>query len=175
MRLKALTYGVLSMGAAVLGLAGWWTLTAPPPIPSVARMAPVAQDARLVARGAYLARAGDCAACHTAPGGRPFAGGLALRTPFGTIMSTNITPDPGTGIGRWDEAAFARALRQGISRDGHHLYPAMPYTAYAKVSDADVHALKAYVDSLQPVAQPNRANDLGFPFNCALWCGSGMR
>jgi mono/diheme cytochrome c family protein len=165
MRVKALTYIALSAGAVVLGVAGWVALMAAPAIPADALRSPVAQDAQLVAQGAYLAKAGDCAACHTAPGGRPFAGGLALHTPFGTIMSTNITPDPNTGIGRWTEAAFARALRQGISRDGHNLYPAMPYTAYARVSDADVHALKAYVDSLQPVVQPNRANDLSFPFN----------
>jgi mono/diheme cytochrome c family protein len=165
MRVKALTYVALSAGAAVLGLAGWVALMAAPAMPVVARGAPLAPDARLVAQGAYLARAGDCAACHTAPGGRPYAGGLALRTPFGTIISTNITPDPATGIGGWSEAAFARALRQGISRDGHNLYPAMPYPAYARVSDADVHALKAYLDSLAPVAQHDRANDLSFPFN----------
>lgn len=105
----------------------------------------------LVARGAYLARLGDCTACHTASGGRPFAGGRPLQMPFGTILSTNITPDRDTGIGGWTEAAFARALRCGVAADGHMLYSAMPYTAYTRVSDADIHALKAYFDTVAPV------------------------
>src|SRR5580698_10048322 len=81
----------------------------------------------LVQHGAVLAAAGDCATCHTAPAGAAFAGGFAVATPFGTIYSTNITPDPDTGIGRWPEAAFARAMSEGVSRDGHFLYPAFPY------------------------------------------------
>jgi mono/diheme cytochrome c family protein len=122
-------------------------------------------SADLIQRGEYLARAGDCTACHTAPGGKPFAGGLALDTPFGKIVASNITPDRDTGIGGWTEAAFARALRQGVSTDGHLLYPAMPYNDYTKVSDADVHALKAYLDSLPPVHRASEANQLPFPFN----------
>ena len=122
-------------------------------------------SADLIQRGEYVARAGDCTACHTAPGGQPFAGGLALDTPFGKIVASNITPDRDTGIGGWTEAAFARALRQGVSTDGHLLYPAMPYNDYTKVSDADVHALKAYLDSLPPVHRAVEANELPFPFN----------
>lgn len=122
-------------------------------------------SADLIQRGAYLARAGDCTACHTAQGGQPYAGGLALDTPFGKIVASNITPDRETGIGGWSEAAFARALRQGISRDGHLLYPAMPYNDYTQVSDEDVHALKAYLDSLPSVRKAVEANQLPFPFD----------
>ena len=93
-------------------------------------------DADLVARGEYLARAGDCAACHTAPGGKPFAGGLPFKLPMiGTIYSTNITPDAATGIGDWTDEQFLRALHQGIGDDGEHLYPAFPYPSYALLTD----------------------------------------
>src|SRR5713101_8125544 len=88
-------------------------------------------DPGLVRRGAELAAIGNCNVCHSAPGGKSFAGGVALPTPFGTIYSTNITPDPETGIGRWSEAAFQRSMRQGVDRDGRHLYPAFPYDHFA--------------------------------------------
>ncbi|WDD91806.1 cytochrome c [Burkholderia sp. FERM BP-3421] len=123
-------------------------------------------DPALVARGAYLAKAGDCVACHTAPHGRPFAGGLKMVTPLGAIYSTNITPDPDTGIGRYTEAEFARALRAGVARDGHNLYPAMPYPSYAKVRDDDVKALYAYfMNGVEPVLAPNRAAEIPWPLN----------
>ena len=93
-------------------------------------------NADLVARGEYLTRAADCAACHTAPGGKPFAGGLPFKLPMiGTIYSTNITPDPQTGIGAWSDEEFLRALHQGIGKGGQHLYPAFPYTSYALMTD----------------------------------------
>ena len=95
----------------------------------------------LVAKGEYLTKAADCAACHTAPGGKPFAGGRAFKLPFGTIYSTNITPDQETGIGRWSDAEFMRALRRGIGRNGEDLYPAFPYTAYTLLSTDDVLAI----------------------------------
>ncbi len=125
-------------------------------------------------RGAYLARAGDCIACHTAPGGADFAGGLAFDTPVGRIYSTNITPDRETGIGAYTLEDFARAVRQGVAKDGHHLYPAMPYPSYAKVSDADIKALYAYFhDNVAPVKQANRPSaipmPLGFRFPLAVW------
>src|SRR6476660_10191404 len=102
--------------------------------------------ADLVARGEYLTRAADCAACHTAPGGKPFAGGLPFKLPMiGTIYSTNITPDPETGIGAWSDKEFLRALHHGIGKDGKHLYPAFPYSSYALMSDNDVLAIKAYL------------------------------
>ena len=99
----------------------------------------------LVAKGEYLTKAADCAACHTAPGGEPFAGGRAFKLPFGTIYSTNITPDQETGIGRWSDAEFMRALHRGIGRDGEDLYPAFPYTAYTLLSTHDVLAIRAYL------------------------------
>ncbi|MCP8462867.1 cytochrome c [Pseudomonas sp. ZM23] len=129
----------------------------------------------LLARGEYLARAGDCAACHTAPGGKPFAGGLPLATPLGAVYSTNITPDPKTGIGSYRYEDFARALRQGVAKGGSRLYPAMPYTAYAKINDEDMQALYAWFleGGVQAVAQPNRDPDIAWPLNMrwplAVW------
>ena len=120
----------------------------------------------LLARGEYLAKAADCVACHTDPAtGKEYAGGLAFRLPFGTIYSSNITPDPDTGIGKYSDDDFVRAVREGIRRDGAHLYPAFPYTSYTELSRADVLAIKAYLFSLPPVKAPARANELGFPFN----------
>ena len=125
-----------------------------------------ANDDPLVARGAYLAKAGDCVACHSAPKGKPFAGGLPMTTPMGKIYTTNITPDPDTGIGKWSEEDFEKALRQGVAKDGHNLYPAMPYPSYAKVRDDDVKALYAYfMKGVAPVSQANRASDIPFPLN----------
>ncbi len=119
-----------------------------------------------VQRGHYLAIAGDCVACHTAPGGKPFAGGLPTATPIGPIFSTNITPSRTDGIGTYTLQQFSDALRKGIRADGAHLYPAMPYTAYAELSDADVRAMYAYfMQGVQPVdSQPPRTR-LPFPFN----------
>lgn len=127
---------------------------------------PAPAGAGLVERGAYLARAGDCMACHSLPKGQPYAGGLALKTPLGNVYSTNISPDPDTGIGRWTQRDFSRALRRGVSRDGHNLYPAMPYPSYAKLRDEDVAALYAYfMQGVAAVRQDNRAPDFGFPLN----------
>ncbi len=133
-------------------------------VPMLSHAAPV--DDSLVARGAYLAKVGDCVACHSAPNGKPYAGGLPMVTPMGKIFATNITPDPETGIGRWSEQDFERALRQGVSKDGHNLYPAMPYPSYAKVRDDDVKALYAYfMKGVAPVSQANREADIPFPLN----------
>ena len=123
-------------------------------------------NADLVARGEYLSRAGDCAACHTAPGGKPFAGGKSFKLPMiGTIYSTNITPDVATGIGNWSDEDFLRALHQGIDEEGEHLYPAFPYPSYALLTDSDVLAIKAYLFSLKPVNYTPPPNDVSFPFN----------
>lgn len=119
----------------------------------------------LVERGRYLARAGNCVSCHTASGGAPYAGGLAFETPFGKIYSTNITSDPETGIGQWTEEQFARAVREGVRPDGAHLYPAFPYTAYTKLSDANVSALYAYMKIVQPVNNEAPQNEMSFPFD----------
>jgi mono/diheme cytochrome c family protein len=126
--------------------------------------APAGADA--VARGEYLAKAADCVACHTVSGsGKPFAGGVAFELPFGTIYSSNITADPKDGIGAYSDDEFVRAVREGVRRDGQHLYPAFPYTSYTLLSRDDVLAIKAYLMTLPSISQPNRANDLGFPFN----------
>lgn len=118
-----------------------------------------------VARGEYLARAADCAACHTVRGGKPFAGGLAFTLPFGKLWSSNITADKETGIGRWSDDDFVRALHEGIRNDGKRLYPAFPYTSYTGLSRSDALAIKAYLFSLPPVHQETPQPALGFPFN----------
>jgi mono/diheme cytochrome c family protein len=132
------------------------------PASSPAAWAPTPDN---IARGEYLARAGDCMACHTARGGAPFAGGRALETPFGRVAAPNITPDRETGIGAWSADDFWGALHNGKSRDGRLLYPAFPYTNYTKVTRADADALFAYLQSLKPYRQPNRGHALRFPYN----------
>jgi|HubBroStandDraft_1064217.scaffolds.fasta_scaffold04330_9 mono/diheme cytochrome c family protein len=122
-------------------------------------------QASLIQRGAYLAHAADCEACHTAPGGAPFAGGLAFVLPFGVLYSTNITPDSDTGIGRYTDENFLQALRHGVRADGTRLYPAMPYPSYTYMTDADALAIKAYLFSLDPTKARAPSNDLVFPFN----------
>jgi mono/diheme cytochrome c family protein len=126
-----------------------------------------ADDGDLVARGAYLAKLADCAGCHTAgPGYPPFAGGLAINSPAGTIYSTNITPDPEFGIGNYSYEDFSRALREGIAKGERHLYPAMPYPSFAAISDSDVRALYAYfMKGVKAVNQKPRETALPFPFN----------
>src|SRR5580692_10804947 len=112
-------------------------------------------------KGEYLARAGDCVSCHSTPGGKAFAGGLRMGTPMGVIYSTNITPDPDTGIGNYSLADFDRAVRSGIAKDGHHLYPAMPYPSYAKISNEDVQALYTFfMKDVPPVKQANKPNEI---------------
>lgn len=119
----------------------------------------------LVERGEYLVRASNCVSCHTTPGGKVFAGGVPFPTDFGTIYSTNITPDPETGIGGWTLQQFSDALRRGVRPNGEHLYPAFPYTSFTLLEDADVEALYAYFMSIRPVKEPNRPNELKFPFS----------
>lgn len=121
-------------------------------------------DAAQIARGRYLARAADCAACHTAPDGAPFAGGVKLTSAFGTFYGTNITPDPRHGIGNWSADDFYRALHDGVSPSGQ-LYPAMPYTSYRQMAREDSDALYAYLMSLPPMAVADREPELSFPFN----------
>jgi mono/diheme cytochrome c family protein len=119
-----------------------------------------------IERGRYIARAGDCMACHTDPhDGQMFSGGYALDTPFGKIVASNITPDKATGIGDWTEQQFVRAVREGKGAHGENLYPAMPYPAYAKVSDADMHDLWNYMQTVEPVKNKVDANQLPFPFS----------
>jgi mono/diheme cytochrome c family protein len=122
-------------------------------------------QASAVERGAYLTRAADCEACHTAQDGQRFAGGLGINLPFGTLYTTNITPDKDTGIGNYSDEDFINALRRGIRRDGVRLYPAMPFPSYTYMTDADALAIKAYLFSLPAVHAPAPANTLTFPFN----------
>lgn len=116
-------------------------------------------------RGEYLATAGNCVSCHTSDKGRPFAGGLAFETSFGTIYSTNITPDTETGIGQWSLEEFSAAMRQGERPNGEHLYPVFPYTSFTGVSDEDIAAIYAYLKTLDPVKASPPQNDLDFPYN----------
>jgi mono/diheme cytochrome c family protein len=130
--------------------------------------APFSPSVEQIKRGEYLARAGNCVGCHTARGGAAYAGGLGVRTPFGTVMSTNLTPDRKTGIGTWTPAHFWRALHNGRSKDGRLLYPAFPYPSYTIVTREDSDAIFAYLSSLPPVEQPNRAHALRFPYNSQI-------
>lgn len=132
---------------------------------SVAQAAALADDAALIKQGEYLTRAADCVACHTADKKQPFAGGVPFLTPFGTIYSSNITPDNEKGIGTFSEEDIIRATRTGVSKHGKRLYPAMPYTSYTTLTDADAHAIAAYLKSIKPIASSPPANTLNFPFN----------
>ena len=152
----ALCAAVIGIGAAVLP----WRAIAP-----IARPDSSVYSAATIARGQQLAALGDCAVCHTNVNGVLNAGGRPLETPFGTIYTTNITPDLETGLGAWSYPAFERAMREGIHRDGRHLYPAFPYTHFARTSDADMQALYAYLMAQSPVRAEAPPNALAFPFN----------
>jgi mono/diheme cytochrome c family protein len=179
MSARRILLGLVVVAAIVL-VAGLWFLRGPGPLafadgPKVSLSDYKAGDptgvpaslakASVVERGAYLARAADCVACHTAQGGKDFAGGLAIRLPFGTLYSTNITPDKDTGIGNYTDQDFLNAVHRGTRRDGARLYPAMPFTSYHYITDADGLAIKAYLFSLAPVRAAAPANTLMFPFN----------
>jgi len=131
----------------------------------IARAQNGGQEFAQIERGRYLTVMGDCVACHTADGGKPFAGGLTVETPFGALISPNITPDPATGIGNWASADFLRAMHNGVDPAGHHLYPAFPYVYYTRVSDQDALAIHAYLETLQPVVNKVVSNQLPFPFD----------
>jgi mono/diheme cytochrome c family protein len=152
---------VLLIGGAVAAFAITWR----PAIAAIDPPAPPSFEPALVKRGRALAAIGNCSTCHTTRGGRDFAGGLPVPTPFGTIYSSNITPDADTGIGRWPEAAFRRAMRSGVARDGQHLYPTFPYDHFTNVTDEDDRALYAYLMTRQPVDAPARQNQLPFPLD----------
>jgi mono/diheme cytochrome c family protein len=154
---------IVAAVVVLLGLFGFWLLSLRPAIAPVERPAQESFSTEAVARGEVLAAEGHCASCHTSAGGMEYAGGYAVNTPFGTIYGTNITPDPKTGIGRWSLEAFTRAMREGVSRDGSHLFPAFPYYAFTKLSDDDVQALYAYLMTRPAVSARSPANTLRFP------------
>ena len=160
-----------SLAAALAALV--WTLNLRDEFDGSAPLAAAAPSEQLLAQGAYLARAGNCMGCHTARGGVPFAGGRGIETPFGTVFSSNLTPDDSTGLGSWSAAHFRRALHNGRSKNGSLLYPAFPYTNYTQVSREDSDALYAYLRSLPPTLQPRPAHTLRWPFSTqaalAVW------
>jgi mono/diheme cytochrome c family protein len=153
---------VLLVTAAIVGfgLAAWRPEIAPVEPPTAGSF-----DAGLVQTGSHLAMIGNCITCHTSEKGATLAGGVAIATPFGTIHSTNITPDPETGIGRWSEEAFQRAMHEGVDRQGRHLYPAFPYDHFTLLRADDNRALYAFLMTRTPVRAPSLRNDLRFPFN----------
>jgi mono/diheme cytochrome c family protein len=160
---KKLLIAVVALG--VLGFAGFGVLAWRPAIAPVALPAQDSFTPELIVKGEALAGGGYCAECHTTKGGQKFAGGYAFATPFGVIYSTNITPDPETGIGTWSEAAFRRAMHEGLSRDGSHLFPVFTYDHFTRLSDDDVQALYAYFMTRAPVHAPARPTGIAFPFN----------
>src|SRR5580658_1213682 len=161
-RLAKIAAGLILAVVVALGMFAAWRLYDRDP---EIRAADVTPTPELVARGEYLVKAADCAACHSVQGGKPFTGGLAFHLPFGTIWSTNITPDKATGIGNWSDDDFVRALHEGVAKDGSHLYPAFPYTSYTGLGRDDAVAMKAWLFTVAPVNAPARPNGLSFPFN----------
>lgn len=160
--MKVLKGRAAALAAVVLVVGGCAAVWHPAIAPAEGRAAFPPEQ---IARGAELAAVGDCAVCHTIDGSRPYASGRGVPTPFGVVYATNITPDPDTGIGKWSEPAFRRAMRDGIDREGRHLYPVLPYPHFTRATDADIAAMYAFLMSRPPVhaqAQPNR---LPFPLN----------
>jgi mono/diheme cytochrome c family protein len=161
--IKRPLFGAICVAAvAVVAYAAlaWRPAIAPIETPTPQAFAP-----DIVAKGKVLASAGNCGACHSPAGSAPFSGGYAMPTPFGTIFSTNITPDRETGIGTWSLAAFTRAMREGVSRDGKHLFPAFPYDHFALLTDTDIGALYAYLMTVPPVSARARSNTVPFPLD----------
>ena len=172
-----LLLGVASAALGCLLWMGWRDV--PEPASEAFRADVSAVVAAQVSRGAYLARLGNCAACHTARGGQPYAGGRPIETPFGRVYSSNLTPDPVTGLGAWSAEDFRRAMRHGRSRDGRLLNPAFPYLEFSRVSSGDLDALWAFLKTIPSVVGENRANELSWPYRTqwalAVWRGLYFR
>jgi mono/diheme cytochrome c family protein len=162
---RSIWWGLLAIGIALAGLAAWWAAGQRMPGGATANVFARDTTSAVIAKGEYLARAGDCIACHTLPSGREFAGGRPMDTPFGSLYVPNITPDDEHGIGRWSADDFYRMMHTGHSKDGTLLYPAMPFASYTKVTREDSDAIFSYLMSVPPIAQPNRPHELRFPFN----------
>ncbi|MCD0503104.1 c-type cytochrome [Bordetella petrii] len=162
---RIITLGLLALAMLCVAIAAilYWMGTRDDAPARAAAPPPEAE--RLVEQGRYLARLGNCMACHTTQGGQPYAGGTPIPTPFGTLYGPNITPDPQTGIGAWSADDFWRALHNGKSKDGSLLYPAFPYTEYTRMPRADADALFAYLRTVPPASQPSRPHDLAFPYD----------
>jgi mono/diheme cytochrome c family protein len=156
---------IWALAVVVLGAVAFFALAHRPEIQAVSPPAASSFSPELIGRGEILATAGNCESCHTLKDGRHFAGGLGIATPFGTIYTSNITPDSATGIGRWSLAAFARALHEGVARDGSHLYPAFPFDHFTRVTDPDVAALYAFLMTRPPANFSPPANTVPFPLN----------
>ncbi|MFM7012949.1 MAG: molybdopterin cofactor-binding domain-containing protein [Betaproteobacteria bacterium] len=167
MRLAAVLAGIAGLSLSWIGLRG------PAPIAPITQFNPTLYSAQTIEKGRQLVALGNCVTCHTAPGGQPNAGGLGIQTPFGTVYSTNLTPDKDTGIGAWSLPAFRRAMRDGVSRDGHLLYPAFPYTSFKNMTDEDIASIYAYLMVQEPIAQNNPQTQLSAPFSyrplMAVW------
>ena len=158
----------LAVAIAIGALVAWqWRGELPPSTASAHSF-----DPGIVAKGAQLAAIGDCAGCHTTSGGKSYAGGFPVETPFGIIYGPNITPDRDTGIGTWSEEAFRRAMREGVARDGTHLYPAFPYDHFTKLTDGDISALYAFLMTRDPAMRTNRTPQLAFPLNSRIFAAS---
>ncbi|WP_036627325.1 c-type cytochrome [Pantoea sp. AS-PWVM4] len=175
-RLSLILIGVLCVVAGAL----LWLLRTPSSTFDGANADQPPVSAELIRRGEYVARLSDCVACHSTPDSAPFSGGLAMATPVGKIYTTNITPDPETGIGNYSLADFDRAVRHGVARDGHRLYPAMPFPSYQKLTDEDVAALYAFMmHDVKPVSRQNRASEIPWPLNMrwplAVWSAAFSR
>ena len=160
---KRLLKGLLAL--VVIGVVGIFVLAWRPALDPIDPVAATQFSADLIAKGAVLAGAGNCMSCHTAANGKPYAGGVGLDSGFGKIFSTNITPDPDTGIGRWSEAAFARAMHEGVMRDGSQMFPAFPFDHFTKVRDEDIHALYAFLMTRPAVTSAAIPNQLPFPLS----------
>lgn len=164
--------GTVGLSVVLTLLVGWLNVRGEMPLDSGTPDTAV-HDPLRVERGAYLARAGNCMGCHSTAGAAEFAGGRRMETPFGTVVTPNITPDAGTGIGNWSAAEFWRAMHHGRSQDGRLLYPAFPYPSYTLVTREDSDALYAYLRTVKPVVQANKAHALAFPYNTqaalAVW------